>query len=61
MVRIKALRHQGSVAFEPNGRCAPFYHQEVVEPIDEANKINILFIGPRRDVYERLRELITGK
>ncbi len=38
----------------------PVSHYRVIYQI-EANKINILFIGPRRDVYERLRELITEK
>ena len=38
----------------------PVSHHRIIYQI-EASAITIVFIGPRRDVYERLRESLTEK
>ena len=37
----------------------PVAHHRIVYQIDDA-AITVVYIGPRRDVYERLRELLLG-
>ena len=38
----------------------PVSHHRIIYQI-ESNAISVVFIGPRRDVYERFRELLTEK
>jgi mRNA-degrading endonuclease RelE of RelBE toxin-antitoxin system len=38
----------------------PVYRHRIIYQI-EKNAISVVFIGPRRNVYERLRELLTEK
>jgi mRNA interferase RelE/StbE len=38
----------------------PVSHHRIIYQVD-SRAITVVFIGPRRDVYERLRELLTGK
>jgi mRNA-degrading endonuclease RelE of RelBE toxin-antitoxin system len=38
----------------------PVSHHRIIYQV-ESGKITVVFIGPRRDVYERLRELLAEK
>ena len=38
----------------------PVSHHRIIDQI-ESSAITVVFIGPRRDVYERLRELLNEK
>lgn len=38
----------------------PVSHHRIIYQVD-LRSITVVFIGPRRDVYERLRELLAGQ